>query len=119
MSVASIPPREPALSLAELDLVIEAGMDAVWLPHGDAGGRSPGYTEFDPFWARLAEAGPPSEQLLGQFAFTPFVFEDVGKLIEQSSPDLHLFSSDYPHAEGGRNPIARFEKSVSIFDEDT
>ena len=62
---------------------------------------------------------PPSEQLMGQFAFTPFVFEDVGKLIEKSNPDLYLFSSDYPHAEGGRNPIARFEKGVEGLDEST
>jgi predicted TIM-barrel fold metal-dependent hydrolase len=54
----------------------------------------------------------PSEQLSQQCAFTPYVFEDVGMLIDQSNPDLYLFSSDYPHIEGGRNPIARFEKSL-------
>jgi predicted TIM-barrel fold metal-dependent hydrolase len=54
----------------------------------------------------------PSEQLLQQMAFTPFVFEDVGRLIDQSSADLYLFSSDYPHTEGGRNPIARFEGAL-------
>ncbi len=45
-------------------------------------------------------------------AFTPFVFEDVGALIDRSNPELYLFSTDYPHTEGGRNPIARFEKSL-------
>ena len=40
------------------------------------------------------------------------MFEDVGMLIDQSNPDLYLFSSDYPHIEGGRNPIARFERSL-------
>jgi predicted TIM-barrel fold metal-dependent hydrolase len=54
----------------------------------------------------------PSEQLTEQCAFTPYVFEDVGALIDQSNADLYLFSSDYPHVEGGRNPIARFEKSL-------
>ncbi|CAB4897576.1 unannotated protein [freshwater metagenome] len=54
----------------------------------------------------------PSEQIAQQLAFTPFVFEDVGAFIDQSSPDLYLFSSDYPHIEGGRNPIARFEASL-------
>ena len=44
--------------------------------------------------------------------FTPFVFEAVGDLIDQSNPDLYLFSSDYPHIEGGRNPIARFETAL-------
>jgi predicted TIM-barrel fold metal-dependent hydrolase len=47
--------------------------------------------------------------LAQQMAFTPFVFEDVGALIDQSSADLYLFSSDYPHVEGGRDPIRRFE----------
>ncbi len=54
----------------------------------------------------------PSEQLTQQCAFTPYVFEDIGALIDQSNPKLYLFSSDYPHIEGGRNPIARFEKSL-------
>jgi predicted TIM-barrel fold metal-dependent hydrolase len=54
----------------------------------------------------------PSEQLTQQMAFTPFVFEDVGALIDQSNPELYLFSSDYPHTEGGRNPIARFETAL-------
>ena len=52
------------------------------------------------------------EQLTQQMAFTPFVFEEVGALIDQSNPDLYLFSTDYPHTEGGRNPIARFETSL-------
>ncbi|MFZ4606402.1 MAG: amidohydrolase family protein [Caulobacter sp.] len=54
----------------------------------------------------------PSEQITQQLAFTPFVFEEVGNFIDQSNPDLYLFSSDYPHIEGGRNPIARFEASL-------
>jgi predicted TIM-barrel fold metal-dependent hydrolase len=54
----------------------------------------------------------PSEQIREQFAFTPFVFEDVARLIEQSNDDLYLFSSDYPHTEGGRDPIARFESCM-------
>jgi len=54
----------------------------------------------------------PSEQLTEQMAFTPFVFEEVGTFIDQSNPDLYLFSSDYPHIEGGRNPIGRFESAL-------
>jgi predicted TIM-barrel fold metal-dependent hydrolase len=55
----------------------------------------------------------PSEQITQQLAFTPFVFEEVGLFIDQSNPDLYLFSSDYPHIEGGRNPIARFEAALA------
>ena len=54
----------------------------------------------------------PSRQITDQLAFTPFVFEEVGGLIDQSNPDLYLFSSDYPHVEGGRNPIGRFEAAL-------
>jgi hypothetical protein len=36
----------------------------------------------------------------------------VGALIDQSNPELYLFSTDYPHTEGGRNPIARFESAL-------
>jgi uncharacterized protein len=54
----------------------------------------------------------PSEQLTEQLAFTPFVFEAVGDFIDQSNADLYLFSTDYPHIEGGRNPIGRFETAL-------
>jgi predicted TIM-barrel fold metal-dependent hydrolase len=45
-------------------------------------------------------------------AFTPFVYEEVGAFIDQSNADLYLFSSDYPHIEGGRDPIGRFERAL-------
>ncbi|WP_394762958.1 amidohydrolase family protein [Phenylobacterium sp.] len=214
LGVAIIPLDEPALAIAELDAAIAAGLKAVWIPHRPPSERSPGHIDFDPFWARLAEAGvpfllhvggaplqqarawmnngrgevkdwmgggenlrskdiailhqgpetflsvmlidgvferfpalrgasvelgagwvpslltrldwvaknwiradknqtpfsrKPSETLTAQMAFTPFVFEDVGVLIDQSNPELYLFSSDYPHVEGGRDPIKRFE----------
>ena len=54
----------------------------------------------------------PSEQLTTQMAFTPFVYEDVGSLVNESNDELYLFSSDYPHHEGGRNPLGRFEASL-------
>jgi uncharacterized protein len=55
----------------------------------------------------------PSEQLTAQMGFTPFVFEDVARLVDESNSDLYLFSSDYPHTEGGRDPIARFESVLA------
>jgi uncharacterized protein len=61
----------------------------------------------------------PSEQILDQMAFTPFVYENVGELIRQSDPRLYLFSSDYPHTEGGRQPLGRFEASLEGYDEAT
>lgn len=59
----------------------------------------------------------PSAQAGDQLAFTPYPFEDVGALIRESSSALYLFSSDYPHTEGGRNPIGRFEASLGDLSE--
>ena len=60
----------------------------------------------------------PSEQLTEQAAFTPYAFEDVGAMIRDSNPDLYLFSSDYPHIEGGRDPLGRFTTSLRGFGSD-
>jgi predicted TIM-barrel fold metal-dependent hydrolase len=54
----------------------------------------------------------PSEQIIQQLAFTPFPYENVGELIRQSDERLYMFSSDYPHIEGGRAPLARFEANL-------
>ena len=54
----------------------------------------------------------PSEYVHRQVRFTPYPTEDVGWIIEQAGPDLVLFSSDYPHVEGGRRPLERFEASL-------
>ena len=217
MGVAVVPLDDPDLAMAELDFVLESGLESVWVPHRPCGDRSPGHVDLDPFWARLAESGTPftlhvggaplqlarawmnngraptkdwlgggenlrtkdiallhegpeafltmmvldgvlerhpglrgavvelgagwvpellrrldwvvkhwsrndaniqgwtrtpSQQITEQLAFTPFVFEQVGDFIDQSNPDLYLFSSDYPHTEGGRNPIGRFEGAL-------
>lgn len=61
----------------------------------------------------------PSEQIIERMAFTPYPYEDVGDLIRQSDRQLYLFSSDYPHVEGGRNPLGRFEASLEGCDETT
>jgi predicted TIM-barrel fold metal-dependent hydrolase len=53
-----------------------------------------------------------SDYIRRQVKFTPFPTEPVGWLIEQAGEELFLFSSDYPHPEGGRDPIARFEESL-------
>jgi len=220
--VALLPLDVTSMSLVELDHILKLGLKAAWVPHRPCGGRSPGHSDLDPVWARLAEAGvpfvlhvggnplqispewmntgrkvptdwlgggenvrgkdmtslhhapetfigtmvldgvlerhpklrggiielgagwvpqmltrldwvaeiwkrsepelaklerKPSEQITAQLAFTPFVYEDVGALIRQSDERLYLFSSDYPHTEGGRAPLARFEASLAGTDE--
>jgi len=54
----------------------------------------------------------PSEYVQRQIRVAPYPHEPVGRIIEQSGPEVCLFSSDYPHAEGGRNPLKRFDDSL-------
>jgi len=217
MGVGALPLEDPAQAAAELEHIISLGLATAWVPHRPAGGRSPGHDDFDPIWARMADAGipfvlhvgghplqidpawmntgrgvptdwrgggenvrgkdmtalhhnaetflgamvldgvferhptlrgasielgagwvpsflrrldwsadiwrktepelqkltsRPSEQITAQLAFTPFVYEDVGQLVNESNNELYLFSSDYPHHEGGRNPLGRFERTL-------
>jgi hypothetical protein len=55
----------------------------------------------------------PSEYFTRQVRVTPYPHEDAGWIIEQSGDDICMFSSDYPHVEGGRNPLGRFERSLA------
>lgn len=55
----------------------------------------------------------PSEYIRRQVRFTPFPHEDIGWLIDEVGPELFLFSSDYPHPEGTRDPLGRFEKFLT------
>ena len=55
----------------------------------------------------------PSEQIRAQLRFTPYPFENVAAMVTESFEELYLFSSDYPHAEGGRDPIGRFDRSTA------
>jgi predicted TIM-barrel fold metal-dependent hydrolase len=61
----------------------------------------------------LALPLPASDYVRRQLRFTPYSQEPVGWMIEQAGDDLFLFSSDYPHPEGGRNPLKRFEESLA------
>jgi len=222
MGVALLPLDDHQASIGELEHALKLGLKAIWIPHRHCGGRSPGHNDFDPLWARMAEAQvpfvlhvggvplqippewmntgrpiptdwlgtgenvrgkdmtslhhlaetfigamvldgvferhrklrggvielgagfvpslckrldwiaeiwrksdaelaaltrKPSEILIEHVAFTPYVYEDVGDLIRQSDSRLYLFSSDYPHAEGGRQPLERFTKSLEGSDE--
>ena len=55
----------------------------------------------------------PSEIVRRQVRVTPYPHEDVGWIIANSGEEVCLFSSDYPHVEGGRNPLKRFNDSLA------
>ena len=59
----------------------------------------------------------PSEYVRRQVRVTPYPAEDVGWIVANSADEICLFSSDYPHVEGGRNPIKRFEESMQELSE--
>jgi predicted TIM-barrel fold metal-dependent hydrolase len=59
-----------------------------------------------------------SDYVRRQVRVTPHPTEDVGWIIDQVGPDVCLFSSDYPHVEGGRHPFERFEESLGDRSED-
>lgn len=59
----------------------------------------------------------PSEYVRRQIRVTPYPAEPVGWIIEQAGEEICLFSSDYPHVEGGRHPIRRFEAALGACDE--
>ena len=213
LGVGHLPLEDPEQAVQEVEHLIELGLSLAMVPHRACGGRSPGHDDWDPVWARLAEAQVPvalhvggsplqlgsqwmntgrpvpddwqgggenirgkdmialhhpAELFLGamifdgvferhrglrgliaelgagwvpswlrrldwasriwkkeadlgaltrlpsetaseQLGFAPFVYEDVGQLVRESNDSLYLFSSDYPHYEGSKNPIERFD----------
>jgi predicted TIM-barrel fold metal-dependent hydrolase len=55
----------------------------------------------------------PSEIVRRQVRITPYPHEDAGWIIREGGEEVFLFSSDFPHVEGGRNPMKRFDDSVA------
>ena len=58
-------------------------------------------------------SGRPSEIVRRQVRATPYPHEETGWIIANSGEEICLFSSDFPHVEGGRNPLKRFDDSLS------
>lgn len=105
--------RHPGLRGAAIEL------GATWVPgllrNIDHAHRS--FFKNEPLLAELELA--PSDYLRRQVRFTPFPFEDTTWLVEQSGPELFMFSTDYPHPEGGRRPFEVFGEAMAGFDDDT
>jgi uncharacterized protein len=58
-------------------------------------------------------SGTPSEILRRQLRVTPYPHEDVAWIMANSGEEMVLFSSDFPHVEGGRNPLKRFSDNLA------
>jgi predicted TIM-barrel fold metal-dependent hydrolase len=54
----------------------------------------------------------PSEIVRRQLRVTPYPHEDAGWIVANAGEEVCLFSSDFPHVEGGRNPLKRFDESL-------
>lgn len=222
LAVGYLPLNDPQRALEELNLALELGIAALWVPSEAPGDISPAHVDLEPVWARLAEAGvpfvlhvgggkllprafhengrprptdwlgggenlrgkdfpvvhhsperflaclvldgvfhrhpglrgaaielgaswvpgmlrnidhahrsfsksepllqelelKPSEYVRRQVRFTPFPFEDTAWLVEQCGVELFMFSTDYPHPEGGRRPFEIFGDAVGQLDEE-
>jgi uncharacterized protein len=219
LPVGYLPLNDPHRAATELDVALELGVAAVWVPSEAPGDFSPAHVDLEPVWARLGEAGvpfvlhvgggkllprefhengrprpadwlgggenlrgkdfpvlhhsperflaclvldgvfhrhprlrgaaielganwvpgmlrnldhacrsfakfepllqqldlKPSDYIRRQVRFTPFVTEDTAWLIEQCGPGLLMFSTDYPHPEGGRHPFESFGDALAGF----
>jgi uncharacterized protein len=74
------------------------------------------FSKFEPLLGELSLK--PSEYVRRQLKFTPFPFEDTRWLIDQEGPELFMFSTDYPHPEGGRRPFEIFTGALEGFGDD-
>lgn len=89
---------------------IEVG--ASWLP-GLMRNLDSAHNAFAKNEVRLQEMDlKPSEYIQRQVRATPYPHEDAGWIINNGCESVALFSSDFPHVEGGRNPLGRFERSM-------
>ena len=115
-----------ALSLLILDGVLERfpslmvgviELGSVWVP-GFMRQLDSAFEAFGRHEKRLQDLSlRPSEYIERQVRVTPYPTEPTDWVIEQAGPNIFMFSSDYPHVEGGRNPMGRFEKATSQFNE--
>lgn len=96
--------------------VIELG--ATWVPGFvrilDQGARA--FRKMEPLLQGLELE--PSEFFRRQVRVSLFPYEDAGWLTRELGPEVCMFASDYPHPEGGRDPIGRFDATLEEWEVD-
>ncbi|HEV7157693.1 MAG TPA: amidohydrolase family protein [Caulobacteraceae bacterium] len=99
--------RFPRLKFGAIEL------GASWLP-GWMRYMDSGHQAFFKNEERLHRlSAPPSQIVRRQVRVTPYPHEDAAWIIANAGEEVCLFSSDYPHVEGGRNPLKRFDDSLA------
>ena len=71
------------------------------------------------FKRKRAFAELPSETARRHIKVSPFAGEPVGWIADNVGPEMLVFASDYPHPEGGADPIRKFEASMENCDQAT
>ncbi len=96
--------------------VIELG--AVWVPSfmRQLDAAMEAFRRHEARLQKLSER--PSDYVRRQVRVTPYPTEPTRWIIENAGPEICLFSSDYPHVEGGRNPLRRFDAEVAALPAD-
>jgi uncharacterized protein len=82
--------------------VVEQG--ATWFP-GFLRRLDLAFAKFAHAEQRRRLACLPSEHMLRAVRVAPFPYEDLAWLFAQTSAQPYLFGSDYPHDEGGADPL--------------
>jgi len=99
--------RFPRLKFGAIEL------GASWLP-GWMRYMDSGHQAFYKNEERLHRlSAPPSDIVRRQVRVTPYPHEDAAWIVANAGEEVGLFSSDFPHVEGGRNPLKRFDDSLA------
>ena len=55
-----------------------------------------------------------SDYVRRQLRFTPYSSEPLTWMMDEVGASLFMFSTDFPHPEGGRNPLKRFREHLDL-----
>ena len=88
-------------------------MGASWVP-GWMRYMDVGFQAFRRHEERLQRlSAPPSEIVHRQVRVSPHPLEDVNWIVTNAGENVLMFASDYPHVEGGRDPLRSAERSMN------
>ncbi len=89
-------------AVVELERLIAEGLKLVYITTGPVDGKTPADSHFDPFWARVQEAGLPVVFHIGEGGFNQMYASQWG---EAATPASHRFSAFNSYIGIGERPI--------------